>query len=977
MLSGRLRRRALALLGALLLVIFLWPPCCATMPKPLPAVLPNIPPPVVVDRSSELAAIVVSANPVQPSSSSASNKSRKMSDLNRFMNILVGGRAPSDGEGYGESGKHSVKNAANDDRNRALKLNRPENSGDAVNALPHSAEEPIDKNKSTMQVVAVDRPAAQPLLDNSAARLTRYQQQPMITNSPTIFSILSQRVAAASSPQTSSIIAHSEKPSAASIVDPTNRVNDRDVNRNVVNQSVFFNPLQATPSPSSSSSTLPSSSDDPHPSPHRRRVRSAPHHDLPQHHHRHQHHLPMTGEGTLWAGRGRGRLLHQQQKHLQHQLSSSHNSHHQQQQLRNTTVGGSSNNNNDSSNLERNERSANLSHITGANRKIQLYIKNRYLQLLADGTVNGTYDDQSDYTILQRTTVAAGQIRIQGVATCLFLCMDTCGSVYGSKTFTDDCVFNEQMEQHHYNTYSSTRHSNNRRTLYLALNKTGQPRKIQIPVNRTLGKLATYTKALTQTVAHDRVEQVVSRLFGADHVRHGLKQLCEAGRALQELTDPELKPRPACGASPGKNVALMGGTGVGSTGSAAVVPGGVNKDKDNKETLRKKKKKRRKCREDEPAGEHCFRPSGGSSGSSLGTNSGSSSSSVGNGTSISRKRPVGSAKSQRCSLEENDCSVSVSSSGSNSSGVSPTSANSISISSNSSSGSSRQATVPVNLPNATSAGTSAGSAGSKKKATKKVNNKNTPSNVHSNNAGSKKPKKGPGGGGGAQNANKKTKQLQSSSSSGSSINSNASNVSVPSNLNRLGANGARAKSKSTTPRVTPTTTTTPAPTTLSSTTPANLDDTSQADEADLLMDGDILDMDDLHQVSSAEIIEEDELDEAVTSALELTQTSAWLWEDEPTRSSASANSSALSNAFPARSAAIVRSNASNVVTDRHDANCCSGGSPIGAEPSRIRPKHGTLITLLGLFNVSSSSWMLLFGSGLVSTLFNVLRLPYL
>lgn len=34
--------------------------------------------------------------------------------------------------------------------------------------------------------------------------------------------------------------------------------------------------------------------------------------------------------------------------------------------------------------------------------------------------------------ILQRTTVAAGQIRIQGVATCLFLCMDTCGTVYGS-----------------------------------------------------------------------------------------------------------------------------------------------------------------------------------------------------------------------------------------------------------------------------------------------------------------------------------------------------------------------------------------------------------------------------------------------------------------------------------------------------------------------------------------------------------------
>lgn len=47
------------------------------------------------------------------------------------------------------------------------------------------------------------------------------------------------------------------------------------------------------------------------------------------------------------------------------------------------------------SNLERNERSANLSHI---NAKIQLFIKNRLLQILPDGTVNGTQDDSSDYS---------------------------------------------------------------------------------------------------------------------------------------------------------------------------------------------------------------------------------------------------------------------------------------------------------------------------------------------------------------------------------------------------------------------------------------------------------------------------------------------------------------------------------------------------------------------------------------------------
>ncbi|KAJ9594451.1 hypothetical protein L9F63_014136 [Diploptera punctata] len=46
----------------------------------------------------------------------------------------------------------------------------------------------------------------------------------------------------------------------------------------------------------------------------------------------------------------------------------------------------------------RSERSTNLSHITGTARKIQMYIKNRYLQILPDGTVNGTSDDGNDYS---------------------------------------------------------------------------------------------------------------------------------------------------------------------------------------------------------------------------------------------------------------------------------------------------------------------------------------------------------------------------------------------------------------------------------------------------------------------------------------------------------------------------------------------------------------------------------------------------
>ncbi|EFN80857.1 hypothetical protein EAI_11889, partial [Harpegnathos saltator] len=34
--------------------------------------------------------------------------------------------------------------------------------------------------------------------------------------------------------------------------------------------------------------------------------------------------------------------------------------------------------------------------------------------------------------IFQRTSVSRGQLKIQGVATCLYLCMDVCGLLYGS-----------------------------------------------------------------------------------------------------------------------------------------------------------------------------------------------------------------------------------------------------------------------------------------------------------------------------------------------------------------------------------------------------------------------------------------------------------------------------------------------------------------------------------------------------------------
>lgn len=102
------------------------------------------------------------------------------------------------------------------------------------------------------------------------------------------------------------------------------------------------------------------------------------------------------------------------------------------------------------------------------------------------------------------------------------------------REFSNDCVFNERM-QDNYNYYTSTYHSTSLKTFYVALNRLGGPRKTHIPSNKALGKLSTYVKSITLTVPEQRANSLVARLFGENHIKHGLKHLCTSNKALVEL----------------------------------------------------------------------------------------------------------------------------------------------------------------------------------------------------------------------------------------------------------------------------------------------------------------------------------------------------------------------------------------------------------------------------------------------------------
>ncbi|XP_032674112.1 uncharacterized protein LOC116845482 [Odontomachus brunneus] len=230
------------------------------------------------------------------------------------------------------------------------------------------------------------------------------------------------------------------------------------------------------------------------------------------------------------------------------------------------------------------ERSANLSHITGTSRKIQMYVKNRHLQILPDGTVNGSNDDTSEYTIFQRISVSRGQLRIRSMATCLYLCMDVCGLLYGAREHTDECVFNENLEQHNYNTYSSVRWSTKKKTMYLGLNRYGQPRRVQTKGEANLGRLSAYARVLTRAAPLDRVEALQRQILGSKHnVRHRHHDRTPRGQhgdvAQQQPNCPPLPMQEKDG-----------------------------RDKFRCRKRKKRKKRKRRCRQGEQPGPQCQLP---------------------------------------------------------------------------------------------------------------------------------------------------------------------------------------------------------------------------------------------------------------------------------------------------------------------------------------------------------------------------------
>ncbi|XP_060690593.1 fibroblast growth factor 12a isoform X1 [Chiloscyllium punctatum] len=102
-----------------------------------------------------------------------------------------------------------------------------------------------------------------------------------------------------------------------------------------------------------------------------------------------------------------------------------------------------------------------------------------YLQMQPDGTIDGTKDENSNYTLFNLIPVGLRVVAIQGVKSGLYVAMNGEGLLYNSELFTAECKFKESVFENYYVIYSSTlyRQQESGRAWFLGLNKDGQVMK--------------------------------------------------------------------------------------------------------------------------------------------------------------------------------------------------------------------------------------------------------------------------------------------------------------------------------------------------------------------------------------------------------------------------------------------------------------------------------------------------------------------
>nr|BAB88673.1 fibroblast growth factor 9/16/20 [Ciona savignyi] len=143
-------------------------------------------------------------------------------------------------------------------------------------------------------------------------------------------------------------------------------------------------------------------------------------------------------------------------------------------------------------------------------RRKMLYCKNGYnIQILPNGRISGTQESHSEYAVLEFISTGVGSLTIRGVASGLYLAMNSKGRLYGSETFTHESIFYESVLENKQNTFESFAHRSGSRRCYIALGRHGRPKQgCRVhPNNR-------HSQFLPRNINVDRVKELyMGRLY--------------------------------------------------------------------------------------------------------------------------------------------------------------------------------------------------------------------------------------------------------------------------------------------------------------------------------------------------------------------------------------------------------------------------------------------------------------------------------
>jgi hypothetical protein len=157
-------------------------------------------------------------------------------------------------------------------------------------------------------------------------------------------------------------------------------------------------------------------------------------------------------------------------------------------------------------------------------------------------------------------------------------------------------VFNETFV-HSYITYSSSKYSNERRTLYIALNKRGQSRKLQVQKKAPLGKLSSYAMVVIKHVEDERVKDLAERIM---RVRESLQTGSRFPSGDLSMAQHPLRHHGYHHLCPQVQPATLQ-----LNNEQDVGVDDLGRDKLRCRRRKKRKKKKRRCREGEQEGEQC------------------------------------------------------------------------------------------------------------------------------------------------------------------------------------------------------------------------------------------------------------------------------------------------------------------------------------------------------------------------------------